>query len=299
MLIKEKIFNLESNTFYHELKNNSIVDRYECCKMIIHDLMKRVDNIYLSYKDSAVFKRINLLKSNILVNIDVEKDSKLYEYGIQSFIIEFMYSGSDIDISKSHSFLYDEFVGNELIDYRVYSITASYKIYKYVHETFGNLINCDIIINDLNNESKLTVLRDSRIIFNIEKMNALSVFTNCNYNELKETNISNIQYLCFDSVEGVGIPIKRYVTFNNFIDIENIERYMLYYIIDVLYKYKLNSNNILQKGAYLLFKINVDEYKDILNISNELDYLMSNPNIHDVEFKTIKGLYVFCITMYI
>lgn len=193
MLLAEKLKKMSSDLSelyynYGDMWVNYYLKHYN----LLNTLAKEVDKCYLEFKETDTCCKLCLLNSNILIAIPIDNKNILYYYyGIKKLVINFQYLNTSLDNKK----ISDEFVGEDILSYKIVSLEASTKIFKYIDENFSNLMSIDINIIELDTDiNKIIFIPENRIYYNIEpsKLNDLSILTNCVYKQLVSNKFHSI-----------------------------------------------------------------------------------------------------------
>lgn len=250
MLLAEKMKYMRDNLrdLYYDY-GDMCVNYYLEHESLLNTLGKEADKCYLELKKTDMFFRIGLLNSNILISISIDDKSFLYlYYGIKKLVINFQ----GLNISLGNKSISDEFVGEDIVNYKIVSLDASTKIFKYIDENFSDFMDIDIKIIELDiGTNKIIFMTKKRIYYHFGyiPLDNFNVLTNCDYKQLVD---NNFQSICFCSY------IKKIKSINE-LDINEI----LEYLFDKEKIFVTNAN------IYIILNIdnlheNKDEYKEKL-----------------------------------
>lgn len=252
MLLAEKIkhmgYNLSDLYYdYGDMWANYYLEH----KLLLSILGKEVDKCYLEFKKTDVCSKICLLNSNILISILIDDESFLYSYyGIKKLVINFQ-SLKTILENKNIS---DEFVGEDILNYKIVSLDTSTKIFKYIDENFSDFMDIDINIIELDiDTNKIIFMPKNRIyyFFNCSQLIHFNILTDSTYKELVYNNFNTIcscNYIKkIKSIKELNVnEILEYLSDKKKIFDTNADIYIILIITD--------------------FDANEDEYKEKMNL---------------------------------
>lgn len=198
MLLSDKIksmgYNL-SDLFYDY--GDELAHYYLEHKLLLNLLGSEVDRVFLKVKNTDICSKICLLNTSLLMSIDIDNINFLYSYyGIRKIVIN-LYSLESEMVKKENSFnISDEFLGDDIIKYKIVSLYTSTKIFEYIDEDFTYFMDIDINLVEVDKDfcSKLIFMTDNRIYYNFDcsKLNNYGILTECRYKKLVRNNFKDI-----------------------------------------------------------------------------------------------------------